>query len=396
MDLTRTLWQHPRAYLAAEQPEDPVLFFAPAALRTRARLFLDGFPGLVTYAVKANPEGAVLDNLAAEGLRAFDVASPAEIALVHGRVPGAAMHYNNPVRSRAEIAFGRAMGVASWSVDRAGELAKLREALDPGRAEIAVRFKLPVKGAAYDFGAKFGAEPARAAALLAEVAQAGFVPSLTFHPGTQCADPAPWVAYVAEAASIARSAGVEVARLNVGGGFPSARGGAEPDLAGLFETIARAVRSGFGASAPALVCEPGRGLVADAFAHAARVKGVGEDGALFLNDGIYGAFAEMPILGLVGGVQALDPEGRKIKGVPEGRKIKAVPEGDAAALVPRVIFGPTCDSLDVLPGPLMLPRAVGEGCYLLTPGMGAYSTVTATSFNGFGTLRQITVERLDG
>lgn len=381
MDLTRTLWATPCAHIASEQPEDPVLFFAPAALRARARLFLDGFPGLVTYAVKANPEGAVLDNLAAEGLRGFDVASPAEIALVHGRVPGAAMHYNNPVRSRAEIAFGREMGVRSWSVDRAGEWAKLREALDPQRHEIAVRFKLPVKGAAYDFGAKFGAEPERAAALLAEVAAAGFAPALTFHPGTQCADPAPWAAYVAEAARIARAAGVEVARLNVGGGFPSARGGAAPDLAGLFETIAGAVAGHFGGSAPALVCEPGRGLVGDAFAHAARVKGVGEDGALFLNDGIYGAFAEMPILGMVGGVVALSPEGRPLP---------------AGPLVAWQVFGPTCDSLDVLPRPLMLPEGLEEGCYLLTPGMGAYTTVTATGFNGFGTLRQITVAALAG
>lgn len=378
MDLTRTLWETPRAYLAAEQPEDPVLFFAPSVLTARARRFVDGFPGLVTYAVKANTDVAVIDNLLAAGVNGFDVASPAEIALLRRLAPQAALHYNNPVRSRAEIAFGRDLGVVSWSVDRAGELDKLLAALTPGRTEIAVRFKLPVAGARYDFGAKFGASPEAAVALLARVAAAGFVPAITFHPGTQCTDPAAWVSYIEMAAEIARLAGVRIARLNVGGGFPAARGAGEPDLEAIFAAIAAAHSRAFGTQdAPVLVCEPGRGLVGDAFAHAARVKGVCEDGALFLNDGIYGAFAELPLVGMIGGVRCFDAEARPIPG-----------EGPA-----RRLFGPTCDSLDVLPAAVALPEAVGEGDYLLFPGMGAYSTVTSTTFNGFGTLRQVTVER---
>ncbi len=63
--------------------------------------------------------------------------------------------------------------------------------------------------------------------LLRKVAEAGFIPSLTFHPGTQCIDPQAWEHYIRAAGDIARGAGVKIARLNVGGGFPSHRVTAE-------------------------------------------------------------------------------------------------------------------------------------------------------------------------
>src|SRR5690606_28561682 len=105
MGLAETLWSDPVDFLRAAQPEDPVLFLSPAALQAQANRFLRGFPGLTTYAVKANPDEAVLTNLAAAGIAAFDVASPEEIALIRRIAPKAALHYNNPVRSRAEIGF---------------------------------------------------------------------------------------------------------------------------------------------------------------------------------------------------------------------------------------------------------------------------------------------------
>ena len=380
MGLGKTLWANPAEYLARTDSEAPVLFFAPAALQARARRFLAGFPGLVTYAVKANPDEEVIENLIAAGVRGFDVASPEEIALVRRLAPEAALHYNNPVRSRREIAQGVALDVASWSVDSASELAKLAEQVPAGR-EIAVRFKLPVKGAAYDFGAKFGAEPETAARLLAEVARLGHVPALTFHPGTQCTDPRAWAAYIHAAAGIARAAGVAVARLNVGGGFPSHRRAAEaPDLEAIFAVIGAACAEAFGAEAPALVCEPGRGLVGDSFTLATRVKAVRDGGAVFLNDGVYGALAEAPLLGLPDRIELRGPDGRPRSGWPQ----------------PREVFGPTCDSVDRLPGHVPLPSDIAEGDYLLFHGMGAYTTVTNTRFNGFGGLILANVLELNG
>ena len=369
-------WPTEADHLAHTRPEAPVLYFTPERLADTARRFAKGFDGLTTYAVKANPERAVLEALLASGITAFDVASPAEIALVRDIAPGAVLHYNNPVRSPAEIAAGVAAGVASWSVDGLSELAKLIEQVPEG-TEIAVRLALPVAGAAYDFGSKFGEAPEGAARLLTAVARAGFTPAMTFHPGTQCADPAAWARYVETCADIAEATGVRLARLNVGGGFPAATGPRVPPLEAVFAAIHAARDTAFGADAPALVCEPGRAMVAGAFSLATRVKARRECGALFLNDGIYGLLAEVPLMGLPGRVRVIAPDGTPRDGSPMG----------------RVLYGPTCDSLDRLPEPVDLPGDVAEGDYLIFEGIGAYSTATATRFNGYGTHDLVTLHQ---
>ncbi|MBW7922152.1 MAG: type III PLP-dependent enzyme [Rubellimicrobium sp.] len=364
----------PRAWLAANRPALPVLFFAPDALRSRLDEFHRGFAGLVTFAVKANPSPEVLATLIDGGIRGFDVASPAEMRLVRGLSGEVAMHYNNPVRSPDEIAESITHGVTSWSVDDAGELAKLIAAPLPAGTEIAVRLRLPVAGAAYDFGSKFGATPDEAVALLRQVARAGLTPAMTFHVGTQCTDPAAWGEYVTACAAIAREAGVTLARLNVGGGFPSARGGDAPALAPFFAAITGAMAA-FD-TPPALVCEPGRALVADAFAYAVRVKSL-RSGRAYLEDGIYGGLSEFPTMGTP-------------------RFVAVAPDGTlrGAAVEPRVVFGPTCDSLDRLPGEIALPEGLAEGDHLLFPSTGAYLAGVSTSFNGYGDWQQVTVARL--
>ncbi|MCL4186427.1 MAG: type III PLP-dependent enzyme [Rhodobacteraceae bacterium] len=371
MGLTKTIWATPAEYLRVNEPASPVLFFAPAVLQDTARRFIAGFPGLVTYAVKSNPEEVVIENLAAAGVRGFDVASPAEIRLLRRLAPDACLHYNNPVRTRAEIAEAVEFGVRSFSVDSESELAKL-SALVPAGAEVSVRFKLPVDGAAYNFGAKFGATVELATVLLARAAAAGFVPSLTFHPGTQCTDAAAWETYIAAAAKIAADAGVRLARLNVGGGFPShRRAGEPPALEPIFAAIDRATDRAFGADArPALLCEPGRALVAESMTLATRVRAVRDCEHVFLNDGIYGALAELALIGAIDRVAVLSPDGRRRFG----------------AGVERIVFGPTCDSMDRLPGTISLPADVAEDDYVLFHGLGAYSTATCTRFNGFGDL----------
>lgn len=376
MGLSKTIWTNPTEYLRSQQPENPVLFFSPEAVQVAGRLFIDGFPGMVTYAVKSNPSEEVVENLVAAGLRGFDCASPFEIDLIRRLAPDAAVHYHNPVRSRAEIAHAVARNVKSWSVDSASELAKLIEMVPVDGCEISVRFKLPVSGAAYNFGAKFGATADVAVDLLRTVAAAGFIPSITFHPGTQCTDPQAWASYIVEAAKIARDAGVTIARLNVGGGFPSHRlNGVSPDPEAIFGTIARVTEEAFGSDRPMLVCEPGRALCGDGFALAARVKAVRDGTHVFLNDGLYGAMLEFGQIGVIDRTTVLDPEGNRRTGALEG----------------RIVFGPTCDSVDRLPGDVALPDDLTEGDFVVWQGMGSYSTVTNSRFNGFGDLALATV-----
>ncbi|MDS9467007.1 type III PLP-dependent enzyme [Paracoccus sp. MBLB3053] len=372
----KTLWDNPAAIIRQLAPDNPVMAFAPQILRDNAERFLRGFPGLVTYAVKANPDPRVIRTLSRAGIGGFDVASPFEIDLIGRIAPKAARHYHNPVRSRMEIVHAVEAGIKAWSVDSFSELEKLFDRAPAEDCEISPRFKLPVLGAAYDFGSKFGASPELAAELLRAVAARGYIPSLTFHPGTQCSDPMAWESYIFMAARICDLAGVVARRLNVGGGFPAHRAsGPAPDLEAIFQMIDRTASAAFGAQRPQLVCEPGRGLCADAFSLITRVKALRGGSDIFLNDGVYGGLTELPQIGNLGRLEVLTPEGTPRSGAP----------------LPRVVFGPTCDSLDRLPGQLALPEDLQEGDFVIFHGAGAYSTVTNTRFNGFGQMAHLSV-----
>ena len=362
-------------HLWQSRSDRPVLYFSPKALHENYRRFLSGFDGLVTYVVKANASSLVLDNLASAGLTTFDVASPAEMQTVRAALPNAVLHYHNPVRSLVEIAEAKRFGVRSWAIDSQAELDKLG-ALPTG-AEIAVRLHIPVVGAAYGFGEKFGAGPEQVAALLRCIKQRGLTPSLTFHPGTQCTDPTAWVRYIEVAHAVSQQAEVDLDRLNVGGGFAVWRDRQAPDLERVFTQISDCTKGLFGDKSPALVCEPGRAMVASAFTLATQIKALRGLRTVFLNDGIYGFLSEFRDLGVSqryqvwrAGIKLTDP---------------------SAAYT---AFGPTCDSIDQLPSPLHLPKSVQEGDYLLFSEIGAYSLSLATTFNGYGACEIVAVTDL--
>lgn len=378
MEFSKALWANPVEYLLKHQPDEPIVFFSPEILQANTRSFLKGFPGTTTYAVKANPASTVLSNLVNAGINTFDVASPKEMDQVRAIAPNSTLHYNNPVRSIAEITHAVKMDVASYSVDSHSELTKLAEQV-PTTKEIAVRFKLPISGAAYDFGSKFGMEPEHASILLKRVAQLGYAPSITFHPGTQCTTPGVWETYIHAAAKIARDAGATTNRLNVGGGFPSHRLSEEaPQHQSIFKEIDAATNAAFGKNQPALICEPGRAIIGDACCLATRVKAIRDDIDVFLNDGVYGGLSEYLVVGSIDRMDVYSPNGTLRSG-----KTK-----------PKHIFGPTCDSIDKLYHDQHLPSSTAEGDYVIFQGLGAYSTTLATNFNGYGVQGMKTVKSL--
>ncbi|MCL3882297.1 alanine racemase [Marivita sp. GX14005] len=346
------------------------MFLHPDALATQAQRFLSGFPGRVSYAVKANPDEVVLRYLALAGVDTFDVASVEEMHRVRRIAPDARLHYHNPIRSNAEIAEAKRFGVASWSVDRLSELRKLGDL--PSDTEIAVRLSLPRPGGVYDFGSKFGATPELAASLLREVSIMGCRPAITFHPGTQCTDAGAWQDYIAAGAEVAKRADVRLQSLNVGGGFPSLVGDRPERLTRIFQAIEAAAKAAFGPNGPVLWCEPGRGMVAPAMCLLLRIKSRTVD-AVTLNDGLYGALGEW---------RDLAPPARLVVLSPKG----SVRSGRTA---PFTVFGPTCDSLDCLPMPWHLPMHVQEDDYILLDGAGAYAQTLTTHFNGYGLRRVV-------
>ena len=362
--------------LCAHRPQHPVLCFSQDILSAQTARFLAGFPGEVTYAVKANDCAQVLSTLVRTGLRVFDVASLEEMAIVRAQCADAELHYHNPVKSRLEIENAyRRYGVRQFAFDDAGELAKLQQICSPVDTTLVVRFRLEDSHAVHDFSSKFGASQTEAVTLLRAAHDAGFTTALTFHPGSQCFNPESYSQHIAAAAKISLAAGVPLASLNVGGGFPATYAQNDlPPLETYFETIKSAASIHFKRNLPPLVCEPGRALVGSCMSLLVAVKHVRPaSGEVFLQDGIYGTLMEFSQTNLRPAVRLL--------------------RNGTECLAPAAfqIYGPTCDPLDRLPGTYELPSDVQEGDYLEFATMGAYSTATSTRFNGYGDVKIVPV-----
>jgi ornithine decarboxylase len=363
------------AFLEAENPVLPVYLLYPKRFLVAARRFLDSFPGTTLYAVKANPAPHVVDYIYESGIRHFDTASLGEIEFIHGRFQDAHCHFMAPVRfPGAARAAAQEHGVRDFVVDCDAELDKLLGEIEGVKdLRIFVRIATPLGGAILELSSKFGATPEEGARLLKRVAAAGLIPALTFHVGSQCLSPFSYAQAVEMARRAATMAGVKIAALDVGGGFPNAYPGNDvPPSHWYFDTIKEAV-STFGLDANAeLLCEPGRALCAEGMAMVTRVI-LRKNDSLYLNDGIYGSFDELTLPGWTAEyarhVLAVSADGRVRE---RGSKTKAFK-----------CFGPTCDTLDVLPKPLILPETTQEGDYILFDNAGAYSAAVRTHFNGF-------------
>ena len=210
------------AVIAAERPSEPLYCLRPAVITAAARRFVDGFPGDVLYAVKCNPEPAVLRAAWEGGVRHFDCASPAEVALVRAVLPEAQIHYMHPVKSRAAIreAYAR-QGVRDFVLDSFDELAKIREETGDARdLGLIVRLALPKGNAAYDLSGKFGADIATAAELLCAARPLAVRLGIAFHVGSQCLEPLAYRRALTRAGEAIGLAGVAIDIVDVGGGFP--------------------------------------------------------------------------------------------------------------------------------------------------------------------------------
>jgi ornithine decarboxylase len=354
------------AVVASLRPEEPVHCLRPQAVSDAARAFVAAFPGDVLYAVKCNAEPTMLRAMAAGGVAHFDCASEAEVRLVRSMFPEAAIHFMHPVKARGAIrAAWTDHGVRDFVLDTDAELTKiLQETGDGDDLGLVVRLALPKGNAAYDLSGKFGAAPMEAAALLRAARPHAARLGLSFHVGSQCLDPSAWTRALALAAKVIAVAGVAVEIVDVGGGFPVAYPGSEPPpLAAFMDAILdgaallpRGVR---------LWAEPGRALVAGGASVVVQVQQRRGD-ALYVNDGVYGALSDA-------GVPGFRFPHRLVR-----------PDGEVAEVTRAfTLFGPTCDSADVMRGPWTLPADVAEGDWIEIGQLGAYGTALRTAFNGF-------------
>jgi len=374
--------------VATVRPEEPMHCLRPDALAATARDFVTAFPGEVLYAVKCNPEPAVLRALWAGGVRHFDCASPAEVALVRLMFPAAAIHFMHPVKARGAIREAWARhGVRDFALDSADEFFKLRGEIAAtgvvGELGLVVRLALPKGHAVLDLSGKFGTAPDQAVALLRAARPHAARLGVSFHVGSQCLDPLAWRHALALVGEVIRAVGVTIDIVDVGGGFPVAYPDVTTPPLGAF--IAE-IEDGFeqlGLPATTrLWAEPGRALVAGGGSVVVQVQarrdgvaGGAPGDALHVNDGVYGSLADAGALGFRYPVRLIRPDG-------------AAP---AAELRPFSFFGPTCDSADVMHGPFLLPADVAEGDWIEIGQLGAYGGCLRTGFNGFDRARVVEV-----
>jgi ornithine decarboxylase len=342
----------------------------PRSVSVAARWFQDNLKADVFYAVKANPSRWVIETLIEAGVTGFDVASLAEIELVRSVSTDVRLAFMHPVKSRSAIT--RAYfdhGVRTFSLDCEDELQKILDAT--GGADdlnLLVRMAVSADGAAYSLSGKFGISTDQAPALLLATRRAvkdGLM-GVCFHVGSQCMRPTAYQAAMAQVGRAISRAGVIVDIVDIGGGFPSVYPGmVPPDMSEYADAIHRGFNDMPVSETTELWCEPGRALVAESSSILARVE-LRKGDALYLNDGSYGS--------LFDATHSRWPFPTKL-----------VRDGEVSAdLKPFQFYGPTCDSIDHMPGPFWLPADIREGDFIEIGMLGAYGVAMSTGFNGYG------------
>ena len=358
-------------------PEGPVACIRPELVHRAAAWFQENFEGDVLYAVKANPSPWAIDAVYNAGVRWFDVASEAEIALIDDRCPGAQMAFMHPVKSRRAIRRAYVdYGVRVFALDCEAELQKIiEETGGPEDLTLVVRVAVANTAASLPLVGKYGASIQDAPALLRAARQYADELGVSFHVGSQCMEPDAYRAAMQHVSSAILQAGVTVDIVDVGGGFPTPYPGmTPPPLSAYLDVIHNAFEDMPVLMNADLWCEPGRALVAEGASILTRVEQVKGD-KIYLNDGAYGnlfdaAHCNWPF--------PLRTHRAEVAGLAETRAF--------------TVYGPTCDSIDVMGTLWTLPADIAEGHYIEIGLLGAYGTAMQTQFNGFGETLDVEVK----
>ncbi len=369
------------ADIAKRRPVQPVTLLRPHAAERAARFFVEKFPGRSIYAVKANPSPDLIQTLWDSGITHYDVASIAEVRLVARTLPQATLCFMHPVKAEEAIAEAYfAHGVRTFSLDTMDELEKIVRATTSPAGVVAsdlnlcVRIRVSSDHSKLSLASKFGVETGEVKDLLMAARQAADALGICFHVGSQAMTPAAYAEAMARVRAAIVEAAVTVDIVDVGGGFPSSYPGMEPPpLEAYFEVIHKAFESLPISYSAELWCEPGRALCAEYASVLVRVeKRRGDE--LYINDGAYGALFDAAHIGWRFPVKLVRDEASDAK--------------DLAFS----FYGPTCDDLDHMAGPFMLPADVAAGDYIEIGMLGAYGCAMRTGFNGFGSDQKEIVE----
>jgi ornithine decarboxylase len=367
-----------RDFLRTRQPASPCLVVDLDIISANFCSFRQSLPDTdIFYAVKANPDPAVLGLLARLGAN-FDCASVREIemALDAGATPSR-ISYGNTIKKEADIARAHALGVSLFAVDCIEEVEKIARSAPASR--IFCRILTDGNGAEWPLSRKFGCVPEMAVRVLQSAHVLGLkAAGVSFHVGSQMTDADAWDSAIGDAKRIfdaMAKAGVQLDLLNLGGGFPTRHLRDVPATEVFGSRIRLALSRHFGDRNPHTIIEPGRGMVGNSgIIHSEVVlisKKSDQDGFrwVFLDIGKFGGLAET---------------------MDEAIRYQIRTDRDDDSMEECILAGPTCDSADVLYEKTMypLPLSLRIGDVVLIEGTGAYTTTySAVAFNGFEPLR---------
>ena len=350
------------------KPTEPVYCIRRNSIRLASRFFQNKFPGKILYAVKTNPHPVVLETLLDSGIKHYDVASIKEIETIKNLNPEVECSYMHTVKSREDIneAYFK-YNIKTFALDTKDELIKIIESTNHAKdLRLFVRVSVSNEHAEIDLSKKFGAITSEAAGLLRLGKQYAYKLGLSFHVGSQCMHPISYAKGISEIGNIIKRTKIVPDIINVGGGFPTIYPDLVPQsMQSYFDEISKGLKNLKLQKLPEIICEPGRSLVAESGSTIVRVN-LRKKQKLYINDGTYGTLFDA-------GTPNIVYPSRVIK---NGRVI-------SKKLTSFDFYGPTCDSMDYMKGPFILPNNIKENDYIELGQLGAYGLTFRTQFNGF-------------
>ena len=350
------------------RPTEPVYCIRKQSIKLASKYFQKNFPGKILYALKTNPHPVVLKTIVESGINRFDVASIKEIEAIRKISPNANCSYMHTVKSRESIkeAYFK-YNVKAFSLDTKDELIKILESTNYANdLELFIRVSVSNEHAEIDLSKKFGAINNEAAGLLRLTKQYSKKIGLSFHVGSQCMHPISYSKGIFEINNIIKKTKIIPDVINVGGGFPTIYPDLIPQsLDAYFNEIKKGLSNLKLDKLPEIICEPGRAIVAESGSTIVKVD-LRKKQKLYINDGTYGTLFDAGVPNIV----------YPSKMITDGRVI-------SKKLTSFDFYGPTCDSMDYMKGPFILPNNIKEKDYIELGQLGAYGLTFRTKFNGF-------------
>ena len=350
------------------KPDYPVYCVRPGSIKTSTQFFKNNFPGKVLYAVKTNPNKEVLKHIISNGIENFDAASINEIQLIRNLKPDAHIYFMHTVKSRNDISEAyHNLGIKDFALDTKDELIKILEATNHAKdLTLYIRISISNEHAEIDLSRKFGAPASEALGLVRLCKEHASKIGISFHVGSQCMHKISFAKAINEVGNIIKKTKITPDIINIGGGFPSVYPDLNPEpLENYLNEIKNSITKLNLPRVPELICEPGRAIVAESGSTIVKVN-LRKKQKLYINDGTYGTLFDAGVPNFI------LPSRMILSGRIQSKKLTAFN-----------FFGPTCDSMDYMKGPFMLPNNIKEGDYIELGQLGAYGLTFRTKFNGF-------------